>query len=208
MRLSEHLGHDQPVYTFQYPGLDGQRQPLERIEDLAAEFLPHMYRVQPRGPYHLCGFCFGGIVCYEIAQQLVAQGHEAGLLLMLDTFTPPTHPLYARHLEGRFLGRDIDADSVVMSWTRHVAQRHRQASLQYHLCPYPGQLVLMTVTKRLQFAPGWVEEPLHGWGELAQGGVQHSTFHSSHGRMFHSHKISRLAKRIRRLLPRDARVAE
>jgi acyl-CoA synthetase (AMP-forming)/AMP-acid ligase II/thioesterase domain-containing protein/acyl carrier protein len=207
VRLSEHLGHDQPVYTFQYPGLDGQRQPLDRIEDLAAEFLPHMYRVQPQGPYHLCGFCFGGIVCYEIAQQLTDQGHEVGLLLMLDTFTPQTHPWYTRHLEGHFFGRDLEADSVVMSWMQQVVQQHRLATLHYHLRPYPGQIALITVSKRGQLVPGWVEEPLHGWGELAQGGVQHDAFHSYHHKMFHSSKIGRLAKRIRRLLPRDASVA-
>ncbi|MEO1337610.1 MAG: thioesterase domain-containing protein, partial [Myxococcota bacterium] len=44
--------------------------------------------VQPHGPYLLGGFSGGGITAYEIAQQLLADGEEIALLVMLDTILP------------------------------------------------------------------------------------------------------------------------
>ena len=35
--------------------------------------------MQPAGPYHLLGACFGGLVALELAQRLRAEGEEVGL---------------------------------------------------------------------------------------------------------------------------------
>jgi non-ribosomal peptide synthetase component F/pimeloyl-ACP methyl ester carboxylesterase len=83
--LSRHLGSDQPLYGLQSQGLDGQRPHLTRIEDMAALYVKEMRRVQPHGPYFLGGYCMGGTVAYEMAQQLKAQGEEVALLALFDT---------------------------------------------------------------------------------------------------------------------------
>jgi amino acid adenylation domain-containing protein len=83
------LGPDQPFYGLQSRGLDGQEEPLTRIEDIAAEFLREIREVQPAGPYYLAGGCMGGVVAYEMAQQLRAAGQEVGLLALLETWPPP-----------------------------------------------------------------------------------------------------------------------
>jgi len=83
--LSNHLGEDQPFYGLQSQGLDGNSEPLTRIEDMATAYVREMRRVQPKGPYYLGGYCLGGTITYEVAQQLRAQGEEVGLLAMFDT---------------------------------------------------------------------------------------------------------------------------
>src|SRR5262249_22049148 len=45
-------------------------------------------QVQPRGPYHLGGWSAGGVIALEMAQQLVGQGEQVGLLTLLDTTVP------------------------------------------------------------------------------------------------------------------------
>ena len=42
-----------------------------------------MRTVQPKGPYFLCGYCFGGIVAFDMAQQLKKQNEEVALLAIL-----------------------------------------------------------------------------------------------------------------------------
>ncbi len=84
--LAQHLGEDQPVHAFQAIGLDGKKAPLESVEEMAAHYLEEIRKVQPRGPYHLGGECFGGMVAYEMAQQLTAEGEEVGFLGLLDSF--------------------------------------------------------------------------------------------------------------------------
>ena len=83
--LSKLLGDDQPFYGLQAQGLDGSAPPLTKIEDMAALYVKEIRRVQPNGPYFLGGYCLGGTIAYEVAQQLRAQGQEVALLALLDT---------------------------------------------------------------------------------------------------------------------------
>jgi non-ribosomal peptide synthetase component F/thioesterase domain-containing protein len=83
--LSRHLGPDQPFYGLQSQGLDGELPPLTGIEDMAALYVREIQKVQPRGPYFLGGYCMGGTVAFEMAQQLKAQGEEVALLALFDT---------------------------------------------------------------------------------------------------------------------------
>ncbi|MFN7949394.1 MAG: amino acid adenylation domain-containing protein [Blastocatellia bacterium] len=83
--LARCLGADQPFYGLQSVGLDGRQQPLETIEAMAAHYLTEVRELQPAGPYYLGGRSFGGMVAFEMAQQLQRQGEQTALLAMLDT---------------------------------------------------------------------------------------------------------------------------
>ena len=84
--LALRLGEDQPFYGLQSQGLDGSRPPHTRVEDMAAHYINEMRELQPEGPYFIGGRSLGGMVAFEIARQLKAQGHEVGLLALLDTY--------------------------------------------------------------------------------------------------------------------------
>jgi len=83
--LSKHMGSDQPFYGLQSQGLDGSCSPLTRIEDMAALYTNEMRKVQPYGPYFLGGYCGGGTIAFEVAQQLRADGEPVALLALFDT---------------------------------------------------------------------------------------------------------------------------
>lgn len=55
---------------------------------MAAYYIEALRRVQPSGPYFLGGWSFGGLVAFEMAQQLQKAGDEVALLAMLDTVAP------------------------------------------------------------------------------------------------------------------------
>jgi amino acid adenylation domain-containing protein len=86
--LAYYLGKDRPVYGLQSRGLDGQTEPHTKIEDMAADYIKEMRTVQPHGPYFIAGYSSGGVVAFEIAQQLVAAGEKVALLALLDTSNP------------------------------------------------------------------------------------------------------------------------
>jgi len=96
--LSQHLGNEQPVYALQARGLDGQQPPYLHVEDMAAYYIDEIRSFQPKGPYHLLGASFGGLVIFEMAMQLAAQGEKVGLLAMLNT----NCPVYPRHKKVQF----------------------------------------------------------------------------------------------------------
>ncbi len=85
--LVRHLGPDQPVYGLRYAMGARLRKPipLPMIEDLAAHYIEELRRIQPHGPYFLIGHSFGGLVAYEMAQQLTAKGQQVGSVALLDT---------------------------------------------------------------------------------------------------------------------------
>jgi enterobactin synthetase component F len=58
------------------------------IEGMAAMLLSRIREVQSAGPYRLAGYSFGGLLAYEIAQQLQLAGEEVEYLFLLDP-TPP-----------------------------------------------------------------------------------------------------------------------
>lgn len=83
--LSRRLGPDQPFYGLQSPGMDGSCPPLSTIEDMAAVYVREIRKVQPHGPYFLGGYCMGGVLAFEMAQQLQAAREQIGLLALVDT---------------------------------------------------------------------------------------------------------------------------
>ncbi|MBZ5622001.1 MAG: amino acid adenylation domain-containing protein [Acidobacteriia bacterium] len=91
--LARSLGPDQPVHVLQPVGFEGHRKPLERIEEIAEYFIGEIRKVQPRGPYRLAGFCVGGVVAFEMAQQLIASGEEPPLLALVETWHPRSVPV-------------------------------------------------------------------------------------------------------------------
>jgi phthiocerol/phenolphthiocerol synthesis type-I polyketide synthase E len=92
-RVAHYLGPDQPVYGLQSQGLDGKSPCLTTIEEMAALYLREIRRVRPRGPYLLAGYCMGGTVAYEVAQQLTASGETVAMLALLDTMNWHRVPL-------------------------------------------------------------------------------------------------------------------
>ncbi len=86
--IPRYLGNDQPFYAFFHQGEDGLAIRYTSVGEIATHFISEMRSVRPRGPYLLSGFSFGGIVAYEMAQQLTSAGEEVALLALLDTYDP------------------------------------------------------------------------------------------------------------------------
>ncbi|MGA2716524.1 MAG: amino acid adenylation domain-containing protein, partial [Bryobacteraceae bacterium] len=92
-KLAQYLGPDQPFYGLQSQGLDGSSPLLSTVEEMAALYVREIRGVQPQGPYFLGGYCMGGTVAYEAAQQLHAAGAEVALLALFDTMNWHKVPL-------------------------------------------------------------------------------------------------------------------
>ena len=82
--LVPYLGEDQPIY-----GLATEiRASFPGVAALAAHYVTAVLESQPTGPYYLGGISFGGLVAFEMAQQLHAMGHKIGLLALMETPGP------------------------------------------------------------------------------------------------------------------------
>jgi len=86
--LAATIGLDRPVYGFEPIGMNGVDEPHNTVEAMAAYYIEHLRALQPHGPYYLCGLSFGGMVAFEMARQLVAEGDRIGSLILFDTHAP------------------------------------------------------------------------------------------------------------------------
>ncbi len=81
--ILKYLASDRPFYAFQ----DGADVPT-KIEDIAHYYVNQLREVQPEGPYYIAGICSGGVIAYEIAQQLQAQNQTVELLALIEPSSP------------------------------------------------------------------------------------------------------------------------
>jgi acyl-CoA synthetase (AMP-forming)/AMP-acid ligase II/thioesterase domain-containing protein/acyl carrier protein len=85
--LAQRLGYDQPFLGLLTPEAPELPEACG-LEDIAKVHVRSIRAVQPDGPYFLGGWCTSGVVAYEVAQQLHAQGQEVGLLALFDSVNP------------------------------------------------------------------------------------------------------------------------
>jgi amino acid adenylation domain-containing protein len=95
--LARSAGTARPWYGIQAAGLEGEQAPCTSIPDMAARYITALREIQPDGPYLLGGWSLGGVIAFEMAQQLEDQGQKVALLALLDSradlyFTPRQHP--------------------------------------------------------------------------------------------------------------------
>jgi amino acid adenylation domain-containing protein len=182
--LAAELGRDQPFYGLQMRGVDGQRAPHDSVEAMAEEFLVDLRAVQPRGPYFLGGYSFGGLAALEVAHRLRALGESVGLVVLFDTMNPsvPGWTLKERasaHLSNlRERGPSYFADRVLARLRAAVVRRSRnlraqlaridqfvyrneavwvaseRAMASYQPKPYDGRVLLLQADSRLTAGDG------------------------------------------------------
>ncbi|MFE8605167.1 non-ribosomal peptide synthetase [Archangium violaceum] len=90
--LARQLGPRQPFYALESRGLDGSLPPCQSVEEMAALYVDAIRTVQPSGPYLLGGWSMGGVVAYEMAQQLQRQGEQVELVMLIDSQVPSGRP--------------------------------------------------------------------------------------------------------------------
>ena len=115
LKLSRALGPDQPFYVL--PPQDIRLLPAApSIEEMAAAHLAALRAVRPKGPYVIGGFCIGGLVAYELAQQIEASGESVEMLLVIDAALEDKVLRALRWLAGAF--------GVLLRWDDHAKVDH------------------------------------------------------------------------------------
>ena len=163
--LARHMNPDFPFYGLQSQGLDGQHPCHATVEAMASHYISEMRSVQPKGPYFVGGFSFGGLVAYEIAQQLSSQGESAALVMMFDTYPGDLEPLGSslikillrpsrqhwfhevpKRIKKRFRRtvRALGVPKLLID----VRNANRNAAAQYVLRPYGGKATLVRAAEK------------------------------------------------------------
>jgi amino acid adenylation domain-containing protein len=88
--LAMNMDEEQPVYGLQAKGLNGIDEPLDVMEEIAANYVDEIINHDPVGPYAVAGYSLGGLIAYEMAKQMLALGKDVKMLAMFDTYADQT----------------------------------------------------------------------------------------------------------------------
>ena len=171
--LAKRLGIDQPLWALQDGRREERRIPEWSIRRMARRNVEAIRAEYPNGPYLLAGHSLGGVVAFEMAQQLRAAGHQVPLLIALDSFPP--HPSarppvrrrspaewivtvkrYAAILSGRALTSRPLAAGVDRPASGFYTRQAHLVSLLYRGRAYSGRtLVVIAGDDPSPVAGGW-----------------------------------------------------
>ncbi|HEX2807372.1 MAG TPA: AMP-binding protein, partial [Kineosporiaceae bacterium] len=187
--LARHLGGDRPIYGLHAHALEHRGIPDWSVTAAARRHVATIRSIQPHGPYYLAGHSFGGILAFEMAQQLRRDGEVVGLLTILDSF-PPDPELVPAGPNLSPLGRVKDAVGLAVTGlvpTPGIGQYwrfHRQCQFlarRYHSKPYPGRTLVMVSGSAEQNARSqWGPHLTGNWQIQAIGGDHHSMLREPH----------------------------
>jgi thioesterase domain-containing protein/acyl carrier protein len=82
--LANQLEDERPVYGIKPYGQEDCPILHTRITDMVKHYISEIRKVQPQGPYLVGGLCCGGVLAFEIACQLQAQGEQVPFLGIVD----------------------------------------------------------------------------------------------------------------------------
>ena len=169
--VGRELGEEQPFYGLQPPAMDWEAAGCHSIEEMAADYVARARTIQPRGPYRLLGTSFGGLVVFEMAQQLQAAGERVELLAMVDTSAAGGYGVDTPEIGGE-----------IEEAGERVARAHMRARREYALRgQFDGELVYFLCSGTPVLAGGdpratWLEAATEGTRLLRVPGL-HGTFH-------------------------------
>jgi thioesterase domain-containing protein len=208
--LALQLGPDQPVYGLQSIGIAGEASPLIRVESMAEHYLAAIRQVQPKGPYQLAGWSFGGTVALEMAQQLQKTGEAVAFLGIIDTYLYSTR--FARLWHGSrvfltsmlphlwpYLSDYLNLHPVKASGETtlpkfktsefrrlfQVFQANVRADSRYRPQRYPGRVTLYKTADQDS-----------NWGDIAAEGVELHQIPGHHMNMLRPPQVQVLAEKL------------
>lgn len=198
--LASRMDPEQPFYSIEPEGLDGKRFKHTTVEAIAAHYVAEIRKIQPHGPYRIGGYCFGGIVAVEMAQQLRRAGEEPEVVALLSAqlaFNRP-RPLFTPSSKSATARLARLMQSPAKFWRRQVIWLNR--SSQFKVCrlflsvdrKVPLKLRTFYVEQMLsraewqyvpRFYPGTLHifrsrgvydaDPCLGWDGLSECVIQH-----------------------------------
>ncbi|MBK8226302.1 MAG: amino acid adenylation domain-containing protein [Flavobacteriales bacterium] len=197
--IPKYLGSTRPFFAFFHQGEDGKRIEYTTVESIASHFIREMKQAKPKGPYLLTGFSFGGVVAFEMAQQLAAAGDEVPLLALIDTYSPALHAA-AIESDKRFytplknaiyrwiVRRALRNGGTVPARFRnfHIIDTYDSAVLGYQPRPWAGKMIV------LKAEGSWGPKEM-GWSALAKGGLEVKVLPGDHYSIIKEPHVKELA---------------
>lgn len=176
--IAQNSDLDGPFYVVQPYGL-GRTENLklpESIEEMAAEHLKQIRLKQPNGPYRLAGHCNGGMVAFEIAQQLLKSGEKVEFLGMIAPLSATENTNIKRRIANAADNPDDNQEMTEESSLPEKEDKYRKwlrrsyfrMGAKYQASNYDGHLSIILLSGTSNKT-----DPTLGWAAIAKDSIVH-----------------------------------
>lgn len=195
------------IYGVSNPKFGLARDKFASIKTQAAYYISLIQNVQPEGPYCLGGWSYGGVVAYEMAQQLIDKNYIVDNVVLIDSFyalNPETSPLKTDILL-RFMAREaVDAQSQFGKAFMEEFKHALALLMAYRPQPYSGRVTLIEATQTPDYdSPLNFENLVNDWGEYATGVYNTYPIDAAHDNIFKDKHIDDIANMLISILTED-----
>ncbi|KAI6026071.1 atromentin synthetase [Pisolithus marmoratus] len=160
VNLAKYFQNERPFYALRARGFEPNHPFFGSMDEMVSSYAAAVKRTQPKGPYAIAGYSYGGVVAFEVAKRLEAMGEEVKFTGLINI---PPHIADRMHeidwTSGMlnlsyFLGLITKQDAVDLTNPLRRLSRNDQLELIWKLSP-PERLVELQLTP--QKLDHWVD---------------------------------------------------
>jgi amino acid adenylation domain-containing protein len=191
--VTQLLDPEQPVYGLQAQGVGDGLAAHTTVDEMATHCIKIMREIEPNGPFLICGYSSGGVVAYEMAQQIHKSSNSSVMLIMIDSINPRLTDTLSEYVSFLRLSLKLKRYRIIQERTYHfvlsrlglaklrdvrsLGESHRWAQWSYVPKPYAGEVLLFEATgTKEQYGDTHL-----GWKKLIQGKLVVKLISCSHG---------------------------
>ncbi|KAL4064658.1 hypothetical protein V8B97DRAFT_1987513 [Scleroderma yunnanense] len=160
VNLAKYFQNERPFYALRARGFEPNHSFFTSMDEMVSTYAAAVKRTQPKGPYAIAGYSYGGVVAFEVAKRLEAMGEEVKFTGLINI---PPHIADRMHeidwTSGMlnlayFLGLVSKQDAVDLTPSLRPLTRQEQLDVVWKLSP-PERLVELQLTP--QKLDHWVD---------------------------------------------------
>ncbi|MEH1934231.1 MAG: AMP-binding protein [Nostoc sp.] len=206
--LVRYLDSERPFYGFQAVGLDGEKAPYTRIEDMVKHYIQEIKTVQPEDPYLLVGGCIGGNIAFEMAQQLKKQNQQVLLVVMVDSLNPLITQEQKMQTWNHWIssGKQNRREKLINSGLSvnqvenilKVWEANYKIIINHVPQVYSGRVVYFSARENRDLSFGYQFDPMqpNGWNNWVSGGIEIIEVSGSHLTMHFETHVREFAEKL------------
>ena len=195
--LARELDAEQPILCLHAPGIMDDAPFPPTVEAVADEYLTLIRRIQPRGPYSLLGWSFGGMVAHTVACMLQDAEERVSHLILLDAYPPRL-----RHVEWS-INVELWVNRMVstLPYGLGVEEKYRMAKMIRHVLNIaPAFSPLVFDGDILLFPSSRTTDGWRRWAPHVQGEMEIHEIQCDHMEMTELLPLTEIGRRVSELI--------
>ena len=169
-------GHPLSIYGLQDPSVATGKFTHTSIQSLAKDYLKAIKKIQPKGPYYLIGYSFGGTICYEIANLLKQEKEPINLLALIESWC-----IFSKEQFNEVLFRknfelshpSLSPQLISLAWLR------MKLLLNYSPSKTNQDMLLVKAEELIDDYLS-IDHPTNGWSEYNAGNIDCNLIKANH----------------------------